>query len=75
MTKLPQINGERVVQALRRDGWQIDRTRGSHYILVSRTKPGKTVAVPVHNRPLKRGTLAHILKEAELSAERLMELA
>lgn len=74
MTKLPQVNGERLLRALRKDGWQIERTRGSHFILVNPRDLTKTIAVPVHNRPLKIGTLAVILKGAEITPERLREL-
>ncbi len=74
MTKLPQVNGERLVRALRRDGWEIERTRGSHVILTNPRDPSKTVAVPMHTRPIKVGTLAVILKGAEITPERLREL-
>ena len=74
MTKLPQVNGERLLRALRKDGWQVERTRGSHFILVHASDPTRTVAVPVHNRPVKAGTLAAILKGADITPERLREL-
>ncbi len=74
MPKLPQVNGERLLRALRKEGWQIDRTRGSPFILVHAKYPTRTIAVPVHNRPLKAGTLAAILKGADITPERLREL-
>jgi predicted RNA binding protein YcfA (HicA-like mRNA interferase family) len=74
VTKLPQANGDRLLRALQKDGWEIERTRGSHFVLVNRRDRSKTVVVPAHNRPIKVGTLAAILKGAEMSPERLREL-
>jgi len=33
MPKLPQIKGDRLENALRKEGWYVDRTRGSHAIM------------------------------------------
>ena len=63
-----------MLRAQQKDGWEIDRTRGSHFILVNRRDSTKTVTVPVHRRAVKAGTLAAILKSAEMSPERLREL-
>lgn len=73
MTKLPQINGERLIRALERDGWEVVRIRGSHHTL-KRSGSGPVLHVAVHARALKRGTLDAILKEAGLTPERLKEL-
>ena len=74
MTKVPSLNYEPVVRALRRDGWLVVRQRGSHIRLQKQT-PGETLKliVPAH-RPIKRSTLAHILKQAHLSVEQFREL-
>jgi len=34
MPPLPHLSGRKVVQLLRRDGWETVRQRGSHIILV-----------------------------------------
>ena len=74
MTKVPSLNYEQVVRALRRDGWLVVRQRGSHIRLQKQT-PGETwkLIVPAH-RPIKRSTLAHILKQAHLSVEQFHQL-
>lgn len=53
--------------ALQRDGWVVVRRKGSH-IRLQKHLPTEVlkVTVPAH-RPLKRSTLAHILKQARLS--------
>jgi predicted RNA binding protein YcfA (HicA-like mRNA interferase family) len=67
MTKVPSLGYERVIAALKRDGWVVVRQRGSHIRLQKRT-PAETLklTVPAH-RPIKRSTLAHILKQARLT--------
>jgi len=74
MPKLPQVKGERVIRALRTAGWEVIRVHGSHHVLTHPERPGATVIVSVHPRPLKRGTLADILKAAGLTVEQFREL-
>ena len=73
MSKVPSLNYE-VVRALRRDGWVVVRQRGSHIRLQKHT-PTETLklVVPAH-RPIKRSTLAHILKQARLTGEEFRDL-
>lgn len=71
MTKIPILNFEQLIHALRRDGWVVVRQRGSHIRLQKTTKDGVLkLTVPAH-RPIKRSTLVHILKHAKLSREDL----
>ncbi|MDE0222443.1 MAG: type II toxin-antitoxin system HicA family toxin [Spirochaetaceae bacterium] len=51
-----------LLKLLKANGWELDRVRGSHHILV---KGSATVSVPVHgSRDVPKGTLHAILKEA-----------
>ena len=74
MTKVPSLSYQKVIKALRRDGWIVVRQRGNHIRLQKRL-PNETmkIIVPAH-RPIKRSTLSHILKQANISVERLNEL-
>ena len=74
MSKLPQVKGDRLISALRKEGWYIDRTRGSHVIMRREDRPGTKIIVPIHGKPVKPGTLSNILKKAELSAEEIKRL-
>ena len=74
MPKLPQIKGDRLINALRKEGWYVDRTHGSHVIMRHEDRPGTKIIVPVHGRPVKPGTLSNILKKAGLSAEEIKRL-
>ncbi len=66
MGRMAQIMGERMVRALRRLGWELDRQSGSHAVL---TRPGANpITVPIHRgKSLKEGTARGILKRAGIS--------
>ena len=56
------MTGRDLLKLLMENGWELDRIRGSHHILV---KESATVSVPVHgSRDVPKGTLHAILKEA-----------
>ena len=74
MTKVPSLNYEQVIRALRRDGWIVVRQRGSHIRLQKTTKTETLkLIVPAH-RPIKRSTLSHILKQAGLKVGNFKKL-
>ena len=74
MSKVPSLPYTTIVKALQRDGWIVVRQRGSHIRLHKHVgHEVLKVTVPAH-RPVKRSTLAHILKQARLSVERFLEL-
>ncbi len=55
-----------VLKMLDRDGWRLDRTRGSHRQFVHLTKPGLVTVPGKPNDDLGAGTLNSILKQAGL---------
>ena len=74
MTKVPSVNYRQVIAALRRDGWIVVRQKGSHNRLHKRTEEETLkITVPAHT-PIKRSTLAHILKQAHLTTEEFERL-
>lgn len=74
MSKVPSLSYERVIRALRRDGWVVLRQKGSHIRLQKQTPHGTLkLTVPAH-RPILRSTLSHILKDARLSVDEFNEL-
>lgn len=72
MSRLPRISGRQCIAALRRAGFELRRQRGSH-VVMRRHDPFAQVVVPDHSE-LDRGTLRAILRQADLSLERLLEL-
>jgi len=47
--KLPALDGRRVVRALTRGGFVIDRVVGSHHVMAFPSDATRTVTVPVHS--------------------------
>ena len=71
---LPVVNGKRVIQALTKAGFALDRIVGSHHVLKYPGDPSRTVTVPVHpGRDLKRGTICAIIRQAGLTVEEFTE--
>jgi predicted RNA binding protein YcfA (HicA-like mRNA interferase family) len=65
MPKLPHVSGAAAIKALERLGFAKIRQSGSHVIM--RRGP-KACVVPVHSE-IKVGTLAGILRQAEVAPE------
>lgn len=57
------VTPKELLKVLKKDGWYVDRIRGSHYMLKHTSKVGR-VTVPVHKEDLKPKTLHTILKQA-----------
>lgn len=76
MPRLPRITGEELVKALKKEGFEISRQKGSHVQLVKLLSGEKiTFPVPVHSgKTLKLGTLNGILRKAGITVDRLIEL-
>lgn len=74
MKKMPVVSGEKLIKALRKYGFWVDRQKGSHVRLKYKSLD-KTIklTIPLHD-PLKKGTLNRILKDAGISVEELLEL-
>ena len=74
MTKTPSVGYDQLIRALQRDGWVVVRQKGSHIRLQKHLKDEVLkLTIPAH-RPIKRSTLSHILKQARISTEQLLEL-
>ena len=71
--KLPAVTPKQLIRALEKSGWQVDRIRGSHHVLVH-PEQRRALVVPVHNRDLQAGTLAAILRNAGISRDELRDL-
>ena len=74
VSKVPNLPYTQIIAALERDGWIVVRQRGSH-IRLEKSIPDEVLklTVPAH-RPVKRSTLAKILKQARIDLERFLDL-
>lgn len=74
MSKVPSLNYDVVIKALKRDGWVVVRQRGSHIRLQKHTDNEMLkLTVPAH-KPIKRSTLSHIIKQAHMGLGRFLDL-
>lgn len=70
MTKLPRdLPAKKIIAALEKAGFRIDRVSGSHYVLV---KEDLRTVVPYH-QAVRIGTLKAILNQIEMSVEEFTE--
>jgi predicted RNA binding protein YcfA (HicA-like mRNA interferase family) len=72
MAMLLSVPWRDVVGAFAKLGWQHDRTRGSHYILVIPGRPG-LLSVPMHN-PVKKGTLRKLIRQTDITVQEFIDL-
>ena len=68
MPKLPVLSGAEIVRLLERLGFEQIRQRGSHVVL---RRGGVGCVVPLH-REVKTGTLAGLLRQAEVTIDDLL---
>ena len=71
MSKVPELSHQRIVRVLERAGFVV-RRQGKHISMYSAEK--HVVAVIPRHDPVKRSTLARILKEIDMSVEEFQEL-
>ena len=72
MPKLPILSAKELIKILEKDGFFIERQRGSHIRMYHSFKD--PITVPNH-KTIGRGLLKKILRDAQLSVKKLLELA
>ena len=68
---MKEVSGKKLVSVLKKHGWDLIRSKGSHFTL---EKPGREgrVTVPVHgNKPLAPSLLARLMKDTDLKQKDL----
>jgi len=68
--KLSSLTSQKVIKILERNGFVLDRTKGSHRIYYH-SESKRRVIIPYHKKDLPKGTLIEILKQAGISKEEL----
>ena len=72
MPKLPQVKPRQIEKVLIKFGFFPRPTKSSH--VVFKHKDGRRTVVPVHNRPVRVGTLNAILSQAKIPLEEFLRL-
>jgi predicted RNA binding protein YcfA (HicA-like mRNA interferase family) len=79
MPKLPRIKATEVIRVLEKLGFRKVRQKGSHVIMKKSMviSEGETIeigcVVPMHSKDIAIGTLANILRQANISVEEFLE--
>ena len=60
-----------LVKLLKREGFVERKTKSGHAFFFH--NDGRTTTVPIHNKPLFKGTLRGILRQVEMSVEKLAD--
>jgi predicted RNA binding protein YcfA (HicA-like mRNA interferase family) len=67
MPKLPVLSPRQTVEKLKKLGFKLDHSSGSHQVL--HHPDGRRSVVPFHVKDLKKGTLSAILREARIDRD------
>jgi predicted RNA binding protein YcfA (HicA-like mRNA interferase family) len=70
MSKSPAYTPKNLIRLLERNGFVLDRIKGSHQIYLHIEKKLRAV-VPMHTRDIPTGTLHAILKQAGIDKKEL----
>lgn len=71
MPILPILLPKDVVKLFEKNGYQTKEQAGSHKKLSNAIQ---TIIVPIHNKPLKVGTLKSIIRQANITDEEFLKL-
>ena len=72
MPKLPQIKPKKIEKVLLKLGFVSRSGKGSHTVFSH--SDGRRTVVPVHNRPVRTGTLRAILKQIDLPVKEFLKI-
>jgi predicted RNA binding protein YcfA (HicA-like mRNA interferase family) len=73
MSQLPSLTGREVIAALGKIGFEVDRVRGSHHILIH--GDGRRTVIPVHSgETIGRGLVAQILRDCQITRDEFKSL-
>ena len=71
MSQFPAVGGKDLVRALGKLGFDVVRSRGSHFWLEH--PDGRATVIPIHaNETIGKGLLSRILRECEVAREELL---
>ena len=72
MPNLPAITPKDIIRVLEKEGFVLDRIKGSHHIYYH-PETGRRAVIPFHKKDLPKGTLHEILKQAGISKEAIKD--
>jgi predicted RNA binding protein YcfA (HicA-like mRNA interferase family) len=73
MSIVPILTAVRLLRILKKAGFVVLRTKGSHYLL-EHPITKKITTIPMHSGTMKKGLMMDIIKQAGISIEELLKL-
>lgn len=75
MSKLPTLTAQKIIKAIKKAGFYLDRSRGSHQTYLHPDKPNATVVIPVHpGKDIGKDLLRSLIKDAGFTEKEIIEL-
>ena len=72
MTKLPQVKPKKLEKVLLKLGFESRPGKGSHKVF--KHPDGRRTVLPVHNRPVRTGTLRAILRQVDITLKEFIDM-
>ncbi len=73
MSNLPALTGKQLIKSLKKMGFEVVHSKGSHRFL--QHSDGRCTVVPVHaGEAIGRGLLAQIMRDCEITSEDLKKI-
>lgn len=72
MPKLPVLTPKKVMVFLKKNGFVLDHSTGSHFVFYHE-KTKRRAVVPMHKKDLPQGTLLAIIRQASFKREDLFK--
>lgn len=69
--KLPVVKPKDLLRALSKEGFEIKRSKKHAFL---KHPDGRFTSISIHPKPIPKGTLRAILRQADLTPEKLKEL-
>ena len=74
MPKLPSTKPRKLIKIFEKQGYVIDRQKGSHVILLHPTSR-RRLTIPLHTRDIPNGTFLAIIKDAGLTKDEFVKIS
>ncbi len=71
MPKFPSFTPQEIMKILMKNGFFVDRIKGSHYIFFNESSK-KRLVIPMHKKDLPKGTLMEIIKQSGLDIDEFL---
>ena len=71
---LPHLRASQVIKVLEKIGYEVNRQKGSHVVMVNKINKKITVVPDHRGKTIKKSLLMEIIKQAELDIKDFLDL-